>query len=69
MSLYVTRPQCRPEVRLNTGDLLHRPNNVFPCEEEISPSVESEIFEETPGVFGGVIYDQGTDAGHVLVDE
>ncbi len=35
----------------------------------ISPGVDSELHEETPGVFGAMIFDDGVETGFVLVKE
>lgn len=62
-------PQNITDIRLNFGFYLARPQDIFP--ENISPGVDTEIYEETPGVFGGVVYDEGAsgDSGNVKVEE
>lgn len=38
-------------------------------EQGISPGVDTELIEETVGVFDSVIYDDGVETGFVLVEE
>lgn len=35
----------------------------------VSPGVDSELHEETAGVFGGMVFDDGVETGNVLVME
>ena len=67
MSLFLARPQDFSNIRLNIGDEYGRPQNIF--EETISPGVDSEVVEETLGVFDALIFDDGTETGFVLVED
>lgn len=69
MSIFLSRPQCANDVRLNIGDEYSRPNMLFPCDEGTSPGIDTEIIEEIPDIFDALLYDQGDDAGFVLVQE
>lgn len=69
MSIYLSTPECFNDVKLTIGDAFNRPNDLHPCFQETSPGVDTEIIEEVEGVFDALLYDQGTDAGFVLVQE
>jgi len=48
----------------------HTPPQGFVPNAGISPGVDSEIFEETLGIFGSIVFDEGGgDTGFVLVQE
>ena len=68
MSLYYNRPQNVINFGLTIGDKFARPQRLFPTGSP-SPGVDTEIIEESAGIFDAMLYDQGTDAGFVLVQE
>lgn len=57
------------DIGLNIGDEYNRPNNFFPCQQQSSPGVDTELVEEVQGVIDTLIYDDGTETGYVLVQE
>lgn len=64
----LNRPQDLTEIQLNIGYFFPLPQTLYPLEP--SPGVETEIIEETPGVFDALIYDEGAgSSGFVLVEE
>ena len=65
------RPECLNSFKLNVGSLYNNPESLRFCEssDEPSPGIDTELFEEVEGEFGAIIYDQGDDAGFVLVEE
>ncbi len=69
MSLYMMRPQCLKDIKLNIGDEFRQPNNLDSCDQGTSPGIDTEIIEEVADVFDALLYDQGDDAGFVLVQE
>lgn len=71
MSLYLMRPQCLNKIKLNIGEEHNSPQALNFCDKEggPSPGIDTEIIEEVPDNFDALLYDQGTDAGFVLVEE
>ncbi len=63
------RPQCLKDIGLTIGDEYSQPNRLKICDEDVSPGIDTEIVEETQGVIDALLYDDGTDAGFVLVQE
>ncbi len=69
MSFYINRPQCMGKTELNFGSEFSRPFKIFPCRQDPTPGVDTELVEEVEGIFDALLYDQGDDAGFVLVQE
>lgn len=49
------------------ANTIYLPQNFLAESGGIVPGVDGEIYEETLGVFDGIIYDDGVDAGSVEI--